>query len=81
MLTSSQIRAARALLGWSGTDLAEKSGVGITTLRRYELQRGIPSANTSVLLTLKETLENAGIEFTGDPLVNPGVTLRIKRDD
>ena len=81
MLSSSQIRAARALLGWSGTDLAEKSGVGITTLRRYELQKGIPSANTSVLLTLKETLEQAGIEFTGDPLVNPGVTLRIKRDD
>ena len=81
MLTSSQIRAARALLGWSGTDLAEKSAVGITTLRRYELQKGIPSANTSVLLTLKEALENAGIEFTGDPLVNPGVTLRIKRDD
>ena len=81
MLSSSQIRAARALLGWSGTDLAEKSGVGITTLRRYELQMGIPSANTSVLLTLKETLEKAGIEFTGDPLVNPGVTLRIKRGD
>ena len=81
MLSSSQIRAARALLGWSGTDLAEKSGVGITTLRRYELQKGIPSANTSVLLTLKNTLENAGIEFTGDPLVNPGVTLRIKRDN
>lgn len=80
MLSSSQIRAARALLGWSGTDLAEKSAVGITTLRRYELQKGIPSANTSVLLTLKETLENAGIEFTGDPLVNPGVTLKIKHD-
>jgi len=81
MLSSSQISKARALLGWSGTDLAEKSGVGITTLRRYELQIGIPSANTSVLLTLKETLEKAGIEFTGDPLVNPGVTLRIKRGD
>ena len=81
MLSSSQIRAARALLGWSGTDLAKKSGVGITTLRRYELQKGIPSANTSVLLILKDTLELAGIEFTGNPLVNPGVTLRIKRDD
>ena len=81
MLSSSQIRAARALLGWSGIDLAKKSGVGITTLRRYELQKGIPSANTSVLLILKDTLELAGIEFTGDPLVNPGVTLRIKRDD
>ena len=81
MLSSSQIRAARALLGWSGTELAEKSGVGITTLRRYELQKGIPSANTSVLLILKDTLELAGIEFTGDPLVNPGVTLRIKRNN
>jgi transcriptional regulator with XRE-family HTH domain len=81
MLSSNQIRAARALLGWSGTDLADLSGVGITTLRRYELQSGIPSANTSVLMLIKQTLESAGIEFTGDPLVNPGVTLRIKRDD
>ena len=81
MLSSNQIRAARALLGWSGTDLADFSGVGITTLRRYELQRGIPSANPSVLMMIKKTLESAGIEFTGDPLVNPGVTLRIKRDD
>ena len=81
MLSSNQIRAARALLGWSGADLADLSGVGITTLRRYELQRGIPSANTSVLMMIKKTLESAGIEFTGDPLVNPGVTLRIKRDD
>jgi hypothetical protein len=55
--------------------------VGITTLRRYELQRGIPSANTSVLMMIKKTLESAGIEFTGDPLVNPGVTLLIKRGD
>ena len=78
MLSSSQIRAARALLGWSGTDLADRSGVGITTLRRYELQKGIPSANTNVLLALKDTLEQASIEFTGDPLINPGVTLNLK---
>jgi len=78
VLSSSQIRAARALLGWSGTDLAKKSGIGITTLRRYELQKGIPSANTNVLLALIDTLEQAGIEFTGDPLANPGVTLNLK---
>jgi len=56
MLSSNQIRAARALLGWSGTDLADLSGVGITTLRRYELQGGIPSANTSVLMLIKQML-------------------------
>ena len=26
---------------------------------------------------IMDTLEQAGIEFTGDPLVNPGVTLRV----
>jgi len=80
VISSSQIRAARALLGWSGNDLANKSGVGITTLRRYELQDGIPSANTNVLMSIKTTFEASGIEFTGDPLVNPGVMLHLLRD-
>jgi transcriptional regulator with XRE-family HTH domain len=78
MLNSSQIRAARALLGWSGKELSVKSGVGVTTIRRYELEEGIPSANLRVLAKLKTTLEAAGIEFTGDPLKNPGVTLNIR---
>ena len=81
MVSSSQIKAARAMLGWSAIELANRSGVGSASIKCYELQRGIPSANTSVLMTIKQTLESAGIEFTGDPLVNPGVTLRIKRDD
>ena len=77
MLNSSQIRAARALLGWSGKELSMKSGVGVTTIRRYELEEGIPSANLRVLAKLKITLEAAGIEFTGNPLKNPGVTLNL----
>jgi transcriptional regulator with XRE-family HTH domain len=79
MLSSSQIRAARALLGWSGKELSEKSGVGITTLRRYELQDGIPAANTSVLMSIKTCLENHGIEFTGNPLINPGVVYHLPK--
>ena len=75
MVSSSQIKAARAMLGWSAIDLADYSGVGSASIKRYEIQNGIPSANTSVLLKIKATLENQGIEFTGDPLVNPGVTL------
>ena len=77
MLSSSQIRAARSLLNWSGQQLSEKSGVGVTTLRRYELQDGIPAANVKVLMAIKECLENHGIEFTGDPHKNPGVILHI----
>ena len=81
MVSSSQIKAARAMLGWSAIELANRSGVGSASIKRYEVQDGVPVANTKNLLSIRNALEEAGIEFTGDPLVNPGVTQRIKRDD
>ena len=78
MVCSEQIKAARALLGWSAGELAKRSGVGATTLRRYEMLGGIPQGNINVLLKIQKTLEVAGICFTGDPLVNPGVTLNLE---
>ena len=78
MICSGQIKAARAMLGWSAQSLADASGVGPATIRRYEMQVGIPSGNTRVLALLKATLEEAGVTFTGNPLVNPGVTLNLE---
>jgi len=78
MISSTQIKAARALLGWKGQDLADKSGVGVATLRRYEAQNGIPNANTFVLKAIKDCLEGAGIVFSGDPVKSPGVSLSQK---
>ena len=69
------------MLGWSAVELSERAGVSSATIKKYETQSGIPNANTRILTAIKSVLEQAGIEFTGDPLVNPGVTLRIKRDD
>ena len=66
------------MLNWSAADLAKASGVGPATIRRYEMQVGIPAGNTSTMLSIQSAMENAGIEFTGDPLVNPGVTLNLK---
>jgi hypothetical protein len=51
------------------------SGVGVTTLRRYETQEGIPNANASVIKAIKDCLEGAGIVFSGDPVKSPGVSL------
>jgi hypothetical protein len=51
--------------------------VGAATVKRYEQQSGIPASNSKVLMALKTTLEAAGIEFTGNPLKNPGVTLNL----
>jgi ribosome-binding protein aMBF1 (putative translation factor) len=78
LITSDQIRAARAMLRWSSADLSAKAGVGTATIKRLEVQVGIPSVNTKTLISIKEALEKAGIEFTGDPDNSPGVCL-IKR--
>ena len=81
MVSSRQIKAARAMLGWSAIELANRSGIGSASIKRYEVQDGVPVANTKNLMSIRNALEEAGIEFTGDPLVNPGVTLCIKRDN
>ena len=48
------------MLGWSAIDLADNSAVGIASVKRYEIQNGIPSANTTGLLRIKAILEKKG---------------------
>ena len=78
MVSIEQIKAARTMLGWSAVELAKRCGIGSTTIKRYELQSGIPVGTTMVLGAIQETLEADGIEFIGDPRVNPGVILHLK---
>ena len=78
MISSCQIKSARGLLGWSAAELAKASGVGIATIRRYELQDGIPSANAHTLRAIEDAFRSVGVEFIGDPLNDPGVKLRRK---
>ena len=73
MITSDQIRAARALLRWSGKDLAEKTGLGFSTLMRLEVLEGVPSAQAKTLETIQKVFEQAGIEFIGTPENGAGV--------
>ena len=75
MITSGQIKAARALLGLTTAKLAELSGIGFTTLVRLESFDGMPSANIKTLDSVKRALESAGIEFIGTPEDRPGVRL------
>lgn len=78
MLSSAQIRAARALLRWSASDLSQASGVGTATLQRMEVMDGVPSGQVRTLLAIKVALESAGVEFVGRPEENPGVCLITK---
>ena len=76
MITSDQIRAARALLKWSADDLASAADVGVATIRRFESVEGIPSGQIRVLEAVKQALERASIEFVGSPDDRPGVRLK-----
>ena len=76
LITSEQIRAARALLRISVVQLATLSEVGEATIKRIEAGNGLPSANIKTLNLITKAFENAGIEFIGTPDDRPGVRLK-----
>ena len=77
MITSGQIKAARALLGLTAAKLAELSKVGFTTIIRLESFNGVPAGNVKTLDAVQSALEKAGIEFIGTPESGAGVRWRI----
>jgi len=80
LITSDQIRAARALLRWSSADLARQSGIGTATIKRMEVMDGVPSGQVRTIEALRSALEAAGVEFVGSPSDRPGVRLKLAVD-
>lgn len=62
MLRPSQLRAARAVLNWSGQELASRAGLSFSTVRRMEDERA-PHPKTESAERLTEVLKAAGIGF------------------
>lgn len=60
--TGPLVKAARALLDWSIDDLAGKSGVSVSSIRRIESDQSAVVRN-STTERLLEALKSAGIEF------------------
>lgn len=77
MITSSQIRAARAALRWTTEYLAERAGLASRTVKRYEQEEGVPASRSANLIQIKIALEAAGIEFTGTPDNVPGIRFHF----
>jgi hypothetical protein len=75
-LTSAQIRAARALIRWSAQELATKTEVGVTTIRRAELTASETKLTRVNDHAIRRTLEAAGVEFIDAEGGGPGVRLR-----
>ena len=79
MITSAQIRAARAMLDWSREQLSDNSSVGISSLMRLESAEGVPSGNIKTFEAVQKAFEKAGIEFTGSPGNCEGVRWMPKK--
>jgi predicted transcriptional regulator len=72
MITSAQIRAARALLGLDQRRLAEAAGLSLPTIQRMEGSAGQVRGNVESLVKVVEALERAGIELIGAGAVSAG---------
>lgn len=73
MITLSQIRAARALLGWTQEKLAQAAGLSLPSINN--LERGLYSPRAETMLAITTALEKGGIEF----LDHNG--LRLRQDE
>jgi len=78
MISSEQIRAARALLRWEQKDLAEASGVSLPSIKRLETQPGQLAAQPRTVDDLRAALEKAGVEFIAENGGGAGVRMRKK---
>jgi len=77
MVPPAQIRAARALVGWTQADLAKASGVSEVAIKNLERQATDPRVST--INCIQEAFDAAGIIVldAGDiPDSGPGVRLK-----
>ena len=81
VISSVQIKAARAALGWSGSDLAVSSGISLRTITKLETSAEFPNVTLSTLSKIKACLEAQGIEFTTAPDGSPGIVIRPRRGE
>jgi transcriptional regulator with XRE-family HTH domain len=61
-LHARQIKAARAMLGWSREEMATATRLSLTTIRN--LEAGTISPRGATYNTIRQTVEENGIEFT-----------------
>lgn len=78
MIYVKQVKAGRALLGWTQTDLAEHSEVSLATIAKMELNDGLIAGNKVTKSAIRRAFENAGILFI-DADDEAGIGVRLKQ--
>lgn len=78
MITSQQLRAARALLGLDQRQLAELAGLSLPTIQRMEASEGQVRGVVDTLVKVITALERAGIELLGENAPSTGVGRGVR---
>ena len=78
MITSQQMRAARALLGIDQRQLAELAGLSLPTIQRMEASGGQVRGVIDTLVKVIRALENAGIELIGEHAASAGIGRGVR---
>jgi transcriptional regulator with XRE-family HTH domain len=80
MLRADQIRAARALLDWSQSQLAERAALSLPTIKRMEGASGPGRSSADNVEKIRAALEQSGIIFipVGGSSAEGGAGVRLK---
>lgn len=78
MITSQQMRAARALLGLDQRQLAELAGLSLPTIQRMESSDGQVRGVVDTLVKVITALERAGIELLGENAPSTGIGRGVR---
>ncbi len=77
MITSSQIRAARAIINAKQSELAKAARISLATLNNIE--RGVGDPRTSTLESIERALLSAGVEMSGNAEIETVTLHRVER--
>lgn len=72
MITSGQLKAARALLGIDQKTLADHAGLSTPTIQRMEASDGVIRGNVDSLTKLSAALDALGVELLGEGAASAG---------
>lgn len=76
MITSRQLKAARALIGWNQAKLAASANLSLPTIKRMEGSKGAIRGNAKSIFAIQTALEVGGVEFIDSD--NGGLGVRLK---
>jgi len=80
MITSAQMRAARALAGVDQRELAKKSGLSVPTIQRMEASDDVIRGNVDSLMKVIAAIDAFGIQLIDEGMLSSsgGRGVRLK---